>query len=172
MRSHGHVIARSKATKQWRECAVRDSARNSQRARPGPGRTHTAESSCGAGWETTIVTMRSCGYGSRPSRDDMRIVLDSIAKQCSGCVVDATSHSRDAFASEACIVRRPRRDEGAGKAGWPLHPGPSRRKNCASARTTGTGGDHTGPPCAMVYGLWRALPGEPCRLPPSPSRSL
>ncbi len=29
---------------------------------------------------------------------------------------------------------------------------------------------HTGLPCAVVYGLWRALPGEPCRLPPSSPR--
>jgi len=62
--------------------------------------------------------------------------------------------------------------EGAGRAGWPLHPGPCAKGICASARTTGTGGDHTGPPCAMVYGLWRALLGEPCRLPPSAAMRL
>jgi hypothetical protein len=44
--------------------------------------------------------------------------------------------------------------EGAGKAGWPLHPGPSRRKKLRKRESTGTGGDHTGLPCAMVYGLY------------------
>jgi len=46
------------------------------------------------------------------------------------------------------------KSEGAGRAGWPLHPGPRAKQICASARTTGTGGDHTGAPCAMVYGLY------------------
>jgi hypothetical protein len=31
---------------------------------------------------------------------------------------------------------------------------------------------HPGFPCAMVFGLWRALPGERAFLPPSPPRSL
>jgi hypothetical protein len=61
--------------------------------------------------------------------------------------------------------------EGAGKAGWPLHPGPRAKEICASARTTGTGGDHTGLPCAMVYGLYVISPVNR-RLPPSPVRSL
>jgi hypothetical protein len=61
--------------------------------------------------------------------------------------------------------------EGAGKAGWPLHPGPRAKEICASARTTGTGGDHTGLPRAMVYGLYVFSPvNRP--LPPSPSRSF
>ena len=63
---------------------------------------------------------------------------------------------------ELCIaVTLLKRTEGAGKAGWPLHPGPPRKRICASALTTGTGGDHTGLPCAVVYGLLRTLPGEP-----------
>ena len=40
-------------------------------------------------------------------------------------------------------------------------PGALAQKICASAKTTGTGGDHTGLPCAMVYGLFPALLGEP-----------
>ena len=41
-----------------------------------------------------------------------------------------------------------------GKAGWPLHPGPPRKKDCASARRPQVQRDHSGPPCAMVYGLY------------------
>ena len=40
--------------------------------------------------------------------------------------------------------------------------GPSREKTRAKgAKTTGDGGEHSGLPCAMVYGLLRALLGEP-----------
>ena len=34
----------------------------------------------------------------------------------------------------------------------------AQKENCASATTTGTGGDHTGLPCAMVYGLYVISP--------------
>jgi hypothetical protein len=61
--------------------------------------------------------------------------------------------------------------EGAGKAGWPLHPGPSRRKKLRERENHRYGGDHTGLPRAVVLRLIRALPGEPFRLPPSPGRS-
>src|SRR5581483_11428509 len=54
----------------------------------------------------------------------------------------------------------------------PLHPGPCAKGICASARTTGYGGDHTGLPCAVVLRLIRDLLGEPSRLPPSPPRSF
>src|SRR5579883_2120899 len=69
---------------------------------------------------------------------------------------DAASHSRPAHGARVLReVMCPRnRGEGAGKAGWPLHPGLSRRKKLRKRETTGTGGDHTGLPCAMVYGLY------------------
>jgi hypothetical protein len=57
------------------------------------------------------------------------------------------------------------RGEGAGKAGWPLHPGPRAEKICASAKTTGTDGDTPAFPARWFYDLY-ALPGEPFRLPP------
>jgi hypothetical protein len=45
--------------------------------------------------------------------------------------------------------------EGAGKTGVAAAPGAlAQKNNCASAKTMGTGGDHTGLPCAMVYGLY------------------
>jgi hypothetical protein len=69
------------------------------------------------------------------------------------------SASSRRISSELCIVPSPSLEtEGAGKAGRPLHPGPRAEKICASAKTTGTGGDHTGPPRAMVYGLYALSP--------------
>jgi len=35
-----------------------------------------------------------------------------------------------------------------------MHPGPPRKKNCASARRPQVQRDHSGPPCALVYGLY------------------
>jgi hypothetical protein len=52
--------------------------------------------------------------------------------------------------------------EGAGKAGCPLHPRPTRRKNLARARVDHRyRRNHFGLPCAVVYDLLRALLGEP-----------
>src|ERR1700687_30015 len=60
--------------------------------------------------------------------------------------------------------------EGAGKAGCRLHPWVPCKKS------TGVGPqvqpETSGLPCAMVYGLFRALPGDRAFLPPSPPRSL
>ena len=56
---------------------------------------------------------------------------------------------RPSFALRAPSLRT----EGAGKAGWPQHPGPSRRKKLRERKNHRYGGDHTGLPCAMVYGL-------------------
>jgi hypothetical protein len=60
--------------------------------------------------------------------------------------------------------------EGAGKAGCRLHPwAPCNKKS------TGVGPQvnrsNAGFPCAVVYGLLRALPGDRALLPPSPLRS-
>jgi hypothetical protein len=66
----------------------------------------------------------------------------------------------------ACFARALHRhcllleSEGAGKAGWPLHPGPSREKVRESAKTTGTGGDNR-PSLRNGLRLIRTLPGEP-----------
>ena len=51
--------------------------------------------------------------------------------------------------------------EGAGKAGWPLHPGPPRKKIARAREDHRYRQDQPGLPCAVVYGLLRALLGEP-----------
>jgi hypothetical protein len=56
------------------------------------------------------------------------------------------------FASFITLIK----DKGAGKAGWPLHPGPPRKEICASAREPQVRAVTTGLPCAMVYDLLRA----------------
>jgi len=43
-----------------------------------------------------------------------------------------------------------------------MHPGPPRKENCASARWPQVQRRHSGLPCAVGYGLLRALPGELC----------
>jgi hypothetical protein len=70
-------------------------------------------------------------------------------------------HSRGAFHPSFASFITLIRDKGAGKPGWPLHPGPPRKEICASAREPQVEAVTTGLPCAMVYDLLRALPGEP-----------
>ena len=70
------------------------------------------------------------------------------------------SGSRGTLRPSFAIPSPSERSEGAGKAGWPLHPGPPRQKNCAKARDHRYRRKHSGLPCAMVYGLLRTLPGE------------
>jgi hypothetical protein len=65
-----------------------------------------------------------------------------------------------------------RRAQGKPGAGW--HPRPPVRQivhRMHRGKTTG-GPRQPGLPCAVVYGLLRALPGERAFLPPSPARSL
>jgi hypothetical protein len=69
-------------------------------------------------------------------------------------IAHTAPHPRGAIRPSFAHCLAPPKIEGAGKAGWPLHPGPCAKGICASARTTGTGGDHTGLPCAVVYGLY------------------
>src|ERR1700739_3070013 len=55
-----------------------------------------------------------------------------------------THRSRGVFAPELCfIVDPPRIQRAQGRPGGRLHPGPRAKRICASAKTTGTGGDHT-----------------------------
>src|SRR5262249_8924298 len=56
--------------------------------------------------------------------------------------------------------------EGAGKAGCPPHPWPPCVKN-ARGRNHRCRRNHSGLPCAMVYGLFRTLLGDRAFLPPS-----
>jgi hypothetical protein len=50
-------------------------------------------------------------------------------------------HLRTLATHFARVLHRPSPSR-AGKAGWPLHPGLPRKRHCASAKTTGTGGDN------------------------------
>ncbi len=122
-------------------------------------RTHTAECFDGIRWQTIIATTTPSDYGSRPSpgRPGERPCAVILAAR---------------FARALRLTLSLSHEEGAGKTGWPLHPGLSRRKKLRKRESTGTGGDHTGLPCAMVLRLIRALPGEPCRLPPSAAMRL
>ncbi len=49
-----------------------------------------------------------------------------------------------------------------GRPGDRMHPGPPRKKHCASARDHRYRRRHSGLPCAVGYGLLRALLGELC----------
>src|SRR6185437_3798479 len=59
-----------------------------------------------------------------------------------------------------------------GKTGCPLHPRPTRKKLREERVDHRYRRIHSGLPCAMVYGLLRALLGEPACLPPSPARCV
>src|SRR5258708_24516639 len=64
-------------------------------------------------------------------------------------------------------------EEGAGKAGCALHPR-SRVQKCTKKTHTSIQVQRrqSGFPCAVVYGLLRALPGDRAFLPPSSLRNL
>ncbi len=93
-----------------------------------------------------------------------------------GAVREGTSfRSRGVFSPELCIVVVPPwKSEGAGRAGWPLHPGAPREKVAREREDHRYRRDHTGPPCAVVYGLYvlssvnladcHRRPSEACQL--------
>jgi hypothetical protein len=58
------------------------------------------------------------------------------------------------IAPELCIVHRPRKAEGAGKAGWPHAPGLSRKRNLRERENHRYRRRHSGLPRAVVYGLY------------------
>ena len=70
--------------------------------------------------------------------------------------------SRDGIRPSFAASSPSSRTEGAGKAGWPLHPGLPRKQEFARARKPQVQTVTTGLPCAVGYGLLRALPGELC----------
>src|SRR3981189_129344 len=73
-----------------------------------------------------------------------------------------TSRSRRAIRASFSLRFRPRKSEGAGKAGCALHPR-SRVQTCTKKRTRAYrfSGEHPAFPAQWFYGLLRALPGEP-----------
>src|SRR5207237_7479396 len=79
-------------------------------------------------------------------------------------------HSPGANAPELCKqFVAPKKTEGAGKAGCSMRPQPrTQRKKRTSVVATGSP-KQSDLPCAMVYGLFRALPGDRAFLPPSPA---
>ena len=83
----------------------------------------------------------------------------------------AVRHERASRGAErpSFVERVPRKSEGAGKAGCAMHPQPRVQmiKKAHEPVTTGSP-QHSGFPCTMVYGLFRALPGDRACLPPSP----
>src|SRR5205085_8258675 len=67
----------------------------------------------------------------------------------------------------SCCPNYPPKTKGAGKAGCSPHPQPrTQTKKRTSVVTTGSP-KQSDLPCAMVYGLFRALPGDRAFLPPS-----
>jgi hypothetical protein len=84
---------------------------------------------------------------------------------------DTTSRSRGAMRPSCACLFRP--IEGAGNAGRPMRPIAA----CAmivvgSTRVSQVTPESPGIPHAMVYGLFRALPGDRAFLPPSPAELL
>ncbi len=73
------------------------------------------------------------------------------------------------FARVLLSTSRPLKSEGAGNAGRPLRPQPRVRNKKAHELVTTVTPDHPDIPRAMVYGLFRALPGDRALLPPSPA---
>src|SRR5205823_1499324 len=72
---------------------------------------------------------------------------------------------------EFCFSRAPSKREGAGKAGCSASTRSLARKQKKRTSVVATGSPKQSDlPCAMVYGLFRALPGDRAVLPPSLSR--
>src|SRR6267378_5788460 len=73
-----------------------------------------------------------------------------------------TFRSRGARRPSFASIFTPRKQEGAGKAGCALHPRSRVQLLLAKTHTSiQVQRRQSGLPCAMVYGLFRALPGEP-----------
>ena len=82
-------------------------------------------------------------------------------------------NDRDAKRPSDAINFPPSHSEGAGNAGRLVRPPPRvRRQRVESTRVSQVTPKTPGIPRAMVYGLFRALPGDRALLPPSPLRSL
>jgi len=72
--------------------------------------------------------------------------------------VDAASYSRGSFCPSSASSLSLSIREGAGKAGWPHAPGAPAQKKFARAREPQVQAVTTGPPCAVVYGLYALSP--------------
>src|SRR6202047_912463 len=84
---------------------------------------------------------------------------------------NAVSRSRRMFRARVSFISRPLQSKGAGNAGRPMRPIAA----CAMVvvertRVSQVTPESPGTPRAMVYGLFRALPGDRAFLPPSPAK--
>jgi hypothetical protein len=85
--------------------------------------------------------------------------------------VSTRPRSRSAFRPSFTSCFALSKIKGAGKTGWPLHPGPPRKRYLRERDDHRYRRIHSGLPCAVVYGLYvRSSVNQ--RLPPSPSRSF
>src|SRR6202035_4522321 len=82
-------------------------------------------------------------------------------------------HSRGANPPESCERSPSKKQEGAGNAGWPMHPQPRVRfvVLVCTRVFTAEAPETSGIPHAMVLRLIRDLPGDRALLPPSLSRN-
>ena len=86
-------------------------------------------------------------------------------------IKDTASHSRGAFRVRALHHRPFQELEGAGKAECSPHPWPPRERSARGVDHR-YGGSIPAFPARVVYGLLRALPGEPACLPPSSAQDF
>jgi len=142
---------------------------------------------------STTVIPRACGVSSTPrpldsiisvsgildhplepvirpaeGRTGWRVMtIESMARSFSS---DIVSHSRGAMRPSCARTFVPRKTEGAGKAGCPLHPQP--RVQCVGSTRVSSPQVHrdTRPSLRNGFnGFLRALPGDRACLPPSPA---
>src|ERR1700737_1157426 len=80
-------------------------------------------------------------------------------------------HSRGAMRPGFAFISISRRKEGAGNAGRPMRPIAAwAMVGVERTRVSQVTPESPGIPRAMVYGLYRALPGDRAFLPPSPAK--
>ena len=108
-----------------------------------------------------------------PSIKSVTKWMDARIKVRARRAVDAHPHCRDANRVRALQDNVPRKIEGAGKAGCSASTRSLACEIKKHTRVVTTGSPkQSGLPCAMVYDLFRALPGDRALLPPSPAELL
>jgi len=101
-------------------------------------------------------------------RDDR---VETFCFTSTACAVSNDLRHKPSFSRrippELCQASCPSKARGRREGRVAAAPGALAQKKLRKRESTGTGGDHTGLPCAVVLRLIRDLLGEPCRLPPS-----
>jgi hypothetical protein len=122
--------------------------------------THTAESLCGIRWET-IFAKRNPGVMGPGSALAVARLSGTTWRDFAKGAETKIRILATAFA-RALHVHHPQKCRGRREGRVLAAPADPRAKRLReSAKTTGTGGITPAFPCAVVYGLLRALPGEP-----------